>query len=353
MMRMSMKLQDWPTCDKALFLSAFVGKADPFDDGINGKHLASRTIAALTYAYGRWLQWLACARPEILNKPPSSRLGSDVLQAYYTHLSETCIQRGCACYLHGLYTALRYMCPDQEWGWLLANVRRIANSAPAKLKPVIPIDSACLAELGEAMMSEAMAVLKHNLEMKRSQLRRVCEQGRDGLLLMFLSTYPLRRSSLEKLMIGENILRDHSGWSVCLPAEQLKNRKAQNVRLPDWLGKRVDEYVSDVRCRFPRASSHAGLWASWRQCPLNGDALYMIVRKRAKRRLGVSLTLHDVRRVAATSIAISDPKNVMVAADLLGHSGFKVTEEHYIRGQSIQASRFMAGVVERLRGGKS
>ena len=66
-------------------------------------------------------------------------------------------------------------------------------------------------------------------------------------------------------------------------------------------------------------------------------------------RTGHSISLHDFRRIAATSIAIYDPRNVASASQLLGHVDERVTSEHYNRARGVVASRRMALLIEAAR----
>jgi integrase len=63
---------------------------------------------------------------------------------------------------------------------------------------------------------------------------------------------------------------------------------------------------------------------------------------------GHDLTLHDARRIIATSIAIYDA-NAALASQALGHINERVTEAHYNRARGIEASRQMAKVIQAMR----
>jgi len=54
-------------------------------------------------------------------------------------------------------------------------------------------------------------------------------------------------------------------------------------------------------------------------------------------------------RIAATSIATLDPRNVASASQLLGHTNERVTNSHYNRANGFAASRCMAGIIDRAR----
>jgi hypothetical protein len=65
---------------------------------------------------------------------------------------------------------------------------------------------------------------------------------------------------------------------------------------------------------------------SYRAEPLTDAGHYLAMRKRVGRRTGHWISLHDYRRIAATSIPISDPCNVASASQLLGYTTERVRE---------------------------
>lgn len=349
MKRRCLPIRKWPKPDRELFGLAFDGPNDPFEDRTTGKHLSPASISAIRNAYGRWLGWLQHHELQRLTWSPDRRIDRTILSQFKAHLEETCNSVSVSIYFANLYNALRYMQPDMQWGWLREIVSRLQASAKPNPRPAMAIDSVMLANVGDQMFADALTALRGATGLDRRQLRSTCELARDGLLLTFLTFYPLRRTSLSKLCLNETLHKVEGCWQIALPAEYLKNNRSQFVSLPARLSHQIDEFVQEVRSRFPGANQHSNLWPSWLARGLNGDALYNIVKRRLRAQFGLNLTLHDMRRVAATSIALFDPDNVLVASDLLGHTDFRVTGAHYIKGKGVEASRVMTTVVEQLR----
>ena len=68
-------------------------------------------------------------------------------------------------------------------------------------------------------------------------------------------------------------------------------------------------------------------------------ALYDRIRTRTKEHFGIAINPHLFRDAAATTLAITDPAHVRIAAPLLGHRTFATTERHYRQARAQQAHR--------------
>jgi integrase len=72
----------------------------------------------------------------------------------------------------------------------------------------------------------------------------------------------------------------------------------------------------------------------------------VIITRRTREALGFPITPHRFRHAAATFWSVHDAKNVRGAKDLLGHSSFGTTENHYNISQSRLAGRKFAMIVD-------
>jgi integrase len=139
-------------------------------------------------------------------------------------------------------------------------------------------------------------------------------------------------------------------WVVDIPSGQTKNNQVIDAILPASISDQMQRHVRLFRVLFPGSTNHRNLWCSWYRGEALTDAgLYLAVRKQIGRRTGHWISLHDFRRIAATSIAIYDPCNVASAPQLLGHSNERMTESHYNRARGVVASRRMAALIEAAR----
>ncbi|WP_108883246.1 tyrosine-type recombinase/integrase [Anderseniella sp. Alg231-50] len=347
--KLSLKFDKWPITDRQLFDNAFRKSGNPFDDQALGGHLAPSSIRVIRHSYGRWLGWIAIHDAGAIEKQAHERANSKTVKRYCSHLALSCNGVSQCSYVARLYDALRYMYPDADWGWLRSIVSRLESIAVPASRPALPLHASQLWSFGEDMFDEAQSKIADGQLSRTGETRRICELGRDGLLLMFLAIYPLRRTSLARLVFGSTVQKTETSWQVSLPAEYLKGNRSEYVVLPSPIARKLGAYVANIHGRFPAVEEHLALWPSWRGRALTGASLHQIFKRRLKEHTGHDLTLHDARRIAATSFAVFDPENVSVASDLLGHTDFKVTQKHYVRAGSVQASRVLSRVVDELR----
>jgi hypothetical protein len=250
---------------------------------------------------------------------------------------------GVAAHVARLYFAIRYMCPERDWVWLRAIKQRLeANARPAP-RPALPFDSTTLQDLGFQLMAEAeVRLLSLDVDDKRAA-RAIAELHRDGVLITLAALLPLRRRNLSALTIGDSLYQVDQLWAVRIPESECKNGRVIDAVLPAKISECISRHI-DLG-----STNHEGLWCSfYRGGALTDSGLYMAVRKRVGQRTGHWISVHDFRRIAATSIAIYDPRNVASASQLLGHMTERVIG-HYNRAGGVVASRRMAMLIEGAR----
>jgi integrase len=137
-------------------------------------------------------------------------------------------------------------------------------------------------------------------------------------------------------------------WSLDIPREDMKTRRAQDYPLPMELPSYIEGYLNTYRRRIPGANTHDGLWASNKGGRMDDGAIYDMVCRRTKDAFGFPINLHRFRAAGSTLWAIQDPENVLGAKDLLGHDSFGTTEAHYIDAQSRLAGRALADIIRRM-----
>jgi len=114
---------------------------------------------------------------------------------------------------------------------------------------------------------------------------------------------------------------------------------------PDELLPPLNAYLSTHRPllaslpgRWSKPTGNA-LWVSSDGSPMTEIAIYDRIRKHTKDAFGVAMNPHLFRDAAATTLAITDPEHVRVAAPLLGHRTFMTTERHYQQAKALEAHR--------------
>jgi integrase/recombinase XerD len=117
---------------------------------------------------------------------------------------------------------------------------------------------------------------------------------------------------------------------------------------PDFLVPHLRTYIDVVRPRLLRNPSCSSFWASRNGGELSYDAIWFIVARHSRERLGLHLSPHDFRDAAATLWAIAMPAQIGVASDLLGHADPR-TLKHYNLARGVEASRAYAKRIAEIR----
>ena len=333
---------EWPRADKALWLQAFEPKVDLFDGGGPGAHLSQRSVQQLQYAYGKFLYFISAKRGDLLKRRPARRLNAGIIEEYVNCQPGTCGRVTLSVYLHHLWLAIRYLCPRDDWRWLLVISKRIKAQAKPKPEKHHLVTSATLYELGIRLMDAALACGKPPTSW------RVQTGFRDGLIIALLALIPLRRRTLSGLRIGKQLIKSGDRWFLDIPAENVKSKRPLDYLISQELSERIDVYVNQIRSQTAGSDTHDYLWACSRGGPMRGRGIYGAVRRRTRKALGFPINLHRFRRAAPTFWSIRDPANVRGAKDLLGHASFATTEKYYLMSQSRIAGRAFARVINNV-----
>jgi integrase len=82
--------------------------------------------------------------------------------------------------------------------------------------------------------------------------------------------------------------------------------------------------------------------------PLSPNSISKLIAKRTEAVFGYRIPPHRFRHCAASTVAVSAPGEIGLAARLLDHASLKTTYDHYILARSIEASRHYAKIVGEL-----
>jgi len=337
---------NWPEIDRSLFRAA-VDELDNFDSGSFGRRLSASTIRSLRYAYRRWLHWLTITHSDLLVLHPCDRVTRKTITGFRAHLVHSCEPVAISNYITWLHMVISGFGPERDWQWLRDIKRRLGNLAVPARRRTLPFTSEALHTLSLEVIRDATNHAAREVETSYGITYRTCRLYRDGLLLAFASLLPLRGNSLAQLALNQTIHKIGSMWLVAI--EETKNKHPIETTLPNWLGDLIDDYLRIYRPLLPGSHSHAGLWASNHGHVMTGNGLRQAIARLVHRKTGKWITLHNLRHIAASSIALYDPENASAASDLLHHRRAQTTERHYNRAGSIVATRTMAEIVDDIR----
>jgi integrase/recombinase XerD len=340
--KQQLPFREWPNDDRHRWEAVFK-PGDLFDDTNRGAHLAPSTREALRVSYARYLRFIAEHHHGLLERPPEVRLNRELIAEYVSRLRRTNQESSVVTTLRHLRLALRLICPDVDWAWLLTITKRIAAAAPRRARKHPTVTSERLYLLGIELIDRAVATGCKDGEISKL----AAMEYRDGLLIALLALFLPRRRTVTAIQIGKQLVRAGELWALEIPPEDTKNKQALDFSISADMSRRIDVFLQDFRVHLPGADRHNGLWASNKRRPMSHSAIYDAVRRRTKKAFGFAVNLHQFRHAAGCFWSIQDPVNVRGVKDLLGHASFeKTTEKHYMMGQSRLAGRALAKAID-------
>ena len=342
--KLMLSFANWPAQDQGRWEAAFK-TGDRFDESGGGAHLAPTSRQALRESYGRFLAFISAIHRDRLPTPPEVRVDPSIVGEYVAWRSRSCGEMAVAIDLGHLRFALKLICPDTDWSWLLTISKRIAATAPCKAGKYHLVTSDRLYLLGIELMDRAVADADAAGRIRRAH----AFQYRDGLIIGLLAVIPLRSRTLAALRMGKHLTKAGDLWALDIPASDTKSGRSLDYPISSEMSARIDVYLGQFRSRIPGTDKHTSPWASNQGCPMCPDAIYKAVVNRTKKAFGFGVNLHRFRHAAASFWSTHDPVNVRGAKDLLGHASFGTTEKYYVMGQSRLAGRALAHAVDKVR----
>ena len=336
----------WPIQDSELFASLFKRGNDLFDDNGSLSHTSLSTQRTLTHSYRRWLGYISQHHPDLLDEPPWDRVTPASVKAFGHHLQETCNPHTLADQIGNVHCCIRSLAPQRDWAWLAQLCTRLRQSAGRRAsRPHILVTSAQTFDYGLWLMDETWQVMGAEANHDKNTLM----DFRGGLVIAMLSICPVRRRNITSIKIDRNLIRQSQGYILQFDRVETKTSNNLTFEIHKDLTSYLDRYLERVRPCFPRADRHPFLFASFKGVGLGGDQMNLNVKRLMQQEFGRGFTLHDLRRIAATTRSVHDPANIQLASQLLGHANPSTTDEHYVLANSIIASRTVNRIISEKR----
>jgi integrase len=332
--RLVLPVADWPHLDRSALEAAFA-KESRFSRG-PAAHWAPGTRHGVTKAVGRWLDFLTLFEPSSLAEPPLDRVTKDRLTQYVAHLSETVSSVGRHIYLRNLQKAFRVMFPDKVSDILISLVAQLKREY--RPRPKAWVTTPRLIALGHEMM--------HRSIRSDSEVGKVLY--RDGLMIMLWALRPERRRAFAQIRIGQQLRRVGDEWRLIFAANERKLVRPLQMTVPRKVAPFLELYLEEVRPHFSGAENHDALWLSSKGGLLSPDSISKLIAKRTEAAFGYRIPPHRFRHCAASTVAVSAPGEIGLAARLLDHASLKTTYDHYILARSVEASRHYAKIISEL-----
>ena len=210
--------------------------------------------------------------------------------------------------------------------------RFLARVTPTRLKTGRVIQPTQLYEFGLNLIEEAKVL-------RNSDPGRIAARYRTGLSVTFLSFCPIRSKNVCEMKVGQHLVRGAKNYLVRFSENEMKGCRSLEVCLPENMTTLFDDYLQNYRPNLVRGKIDEGfLFLNLKGDRMNGSSLCASIRNLSGRRIGVLLTPHLFRDAAATFISETQPEMAPMAASVLHHTRFKITQNHYIHGQQHLAS---------------
>ena len=263
------------------------------------------------------------------------------MRAFVDHLSREVRPTTVAHVIDNLYYAARLIAPKSDWRWLASiKSRLVAQAHPQdRFERLVPPWQ--ILDFGIELMDEARKLPSDGHRVNGIRYR-------DGLILVLLALWHLRRRSITALTVSRHLEFDAAGVNILLYPEDTKAKRAESFRVPEQLLPYLQHYLKQIRPRLLGRGEHDGLWASYKGRPLTGAGIYAMVRTRISAKFGKAMSLHDFRRAGPTFLAMYAPDKIGLVPGMLQHASPDTGKLYNLAG-SLEASRRFAAHLGRTR----
>lgn len=338
----SLKLQDWPTRDRKLWLAARE-PGDFFEDAGLAAGWRPATVVNVESHYGTFLWWLQSVGRLDADAEPLGRASAVNIQDFIDAYRVDHAASSAAAIVHVIADFVRVTSLDTEVPWIMRLARRMKGKAKP-LKPVAQRRSPLiyLIRAGEAFMERGRRTVIDDPAWGALLFR-------DGLMIAMQIALPLRRRNLALLRLGVSLIREETHYRVQFHGNEMKNGQDFQGHYPDSLTETIDFYVETARpiLRAGVLSPDDGsFWLGRRGAPMKGVSISLRLRTLTERHVGIPFPAHSFRHSAATDIALLDPRHVGIIKSVLGHASPLSADYYNLASGFEAASRYQTLLAE-------
>ena len=340
-----LKVQDWPKQDSDRWAAAF--NAPKFAAVFKpATKWASVTRSRIQDGYGTYLAWLQQRGVLDSGSNPIDRVSRAYIEGFVLEYSPGQSEHAIAGTVLDIAYYFRACYPPAGVDWLTKLAHRLADSATGS-RPKAPrmVSVEEILSFGDSLMQKG-----------RAQIAAGTHEGyrvyRDGLLISFLITVPLRRKNLVELSFGTSLKQTACGFKVVIYKEKTKKHVPVETSLADWLIEPMQFYLDTVRPFLlgKSGTKTSAVWNSRRGIAFDLGGMTQVICNVTKQYFGHAMSPHLFRDCAATGIAIHDPKHVGITKAVLGHATLTSSQKYYNQATSFTAVFTYQGVISKLRG---
>ena len=352
----SLPIELWPAADREVWIKA-CRPSVRLSRGGAAAHMKPITQADLARRYGYFLDHLD--RRGLLD--PAAAAGGHLtpaaVEGFMAEVRELWRSVTLAQSIHKLRRMGEILAPKRDFSWLAEIEKDLALVAYPKPRFDRIILTEHLVEAGLTLIREA-EIAHHRRRIWRAT------QMRNGLMVALLALCPIRSKNFASLRLQENFRRVGDAWWIILSSRETKSGRPDERPVPQDLNRAIALYLTWARPillnlpdfsigSVPSGASDpflsGALWAGEKGDALGGSGLDRAIAGTTRMVVGTALSPHDFRRCAATTAAYRASGMSRLASALLQHTDRQVTDEHYNRASSMQASADFGAAIARLR----
>jgi len=172
-----------------------------------------------------------------------------------------------------------------------------------------------------------------------------------ALAIDILIHVPLRMENLSVLAFGV-----HLHWPqgrgkpalLVMRGDETKNSYPLEFEIPVALAERLQVYRNEIAPAVTGKRPDA-LFVAWDGTPITQEALTVRIERAIRKHLGVKMTPHQFRHLAAKIILDANPGAYELVRQMLGHKNTKTTVSNYAGIDTKRAGRAHADLLLKLR----
>jgi len=233
--------------------------------------------------------------------------------------------------------------PHRDWSWLkrrFSYLDALANENRRQSPPSL---------LSGDILHEALKALNRRQQDGLTPDLPSAVTYRDWLMVAMYTLLALRRHNFANLSFGRHTRWVGDTWLIDIPPKETKARKPITMPIPPVLHPYIHFYLKLVRPVLLSGRTNDRFWITVRHTAMTDHSVYIAMTNFTKKVFGKAINPHRYRHLGATTIIVGAPERIDAACAFLSHSNRRTTEDHYIIGQSLFASRNHAALIARLR----
>jgi integrase len=250
-------------------------------------------------------------------------------------------------FIHGLATTL--MTVARQWVKVsedqLAKLRAIKRALGPEASGLTEKNRALIRKFENSALLEALKALPVRLHEQARTLRlspgRRLQKMQTALAIQILLRVPVRMQNLGALELNRS-LQWPAGRKgevlMVLRRDETKNELPLEYPIEGASKELLHEYLDHFRPRIP-AHERQWLFVNTKGEKVREEALRDGITKAIKRELGIDMTPHQFRHLAAAIALDAYPGRIGLVRDLLGHRNLKTTTNFYAGMRSREAAR--------------